>query len=381
MSAVSLHNVSKKFRDPRGREVRAADNVSLEVAEGEFLVLVGPSGCGKSTLLRLIAGLETLDNGSISISDRVVNDFPPADREVAMVFQNYALFPHLTVYENMAFGLQFRKITNRETKQRVQAAAQLLKLEDLLERKPIALSGGQRQRVALGRAIVREPKVFLLDEPLSNLDAQLRAETRAELARLHRRLGATMILVTHDQTEAMTLGQRLCIMNGGKVVQTGTPLEIYQQPKSAFVAGFLGSPGMNLIRGIVHAGGRELLVAVKGSEERLRVDIGWELAIKVMPYVGKDMVIGFRPEHVLLGANIGTGGRSWEATMDLCEPLGHENLLHFTYQGVPFTARAPVESMFAPGQVMPVRIPADRAMVFDGVSGEVMVERMAGPGV
>lgn len=381
MATVSLHNVSKKFRDPRGREVRAADNVSLEVKEGEFLVLVGPSGCGKSTLLRLIAGLETLDNGSISIGDRVVNDFPPADRDVAMVFQNYALFPHLTVEENMAFGLQFRKITRRETEQRVEAAAELLKLEELLERKPGALSGGQRQRVALGRAIVREPKVFLLDEPLSNLDAQLRAETRAELARLHRRLGATMILVTHDQTEAMTLGQRLCVMNGGKVIQVGTPLEIYQQPKNAFVAGFLGSPGMNLIRGIVHAGGRELLVAVKGSEERLRLDIGWELAIKVMPYVGKDMIIGFRPEHVQLGGGIQPGGYAWEAVLDLCEPLGHENLLHFSRDGVNFTARAPVGATFALGQPVPVRIPGEAVMVFDGVTGDVMVEQTAGAGV
>ncbi len=380
MATVSLHNVSKKFRDPRGRDVRAADNVSLDVPEGEFLVLVGPSGCGKSTLLRLIAGLETVDSGTVTINDRVVNDVPPADRDVAMVFQNYALFPHLTVYENMAFGLQFRKITSREAKQRVQAAAELLKLEDLLDRRPIALSGGQRQRVALGRAIVREPKVFLLDEPLSNLDAQLRAETRAELARLHRRLGATMILVTHDQTEAMTLGQRLCVMNGGKVVQIGTPLEIYQQPKNAFVAGFLGSPGMNLIRGIVHAGGRELLVAVKGSEERLRVDIGSELSVKMMPYVGKDMIIGFRPEHVQLGEGIG-GGDVWEAVLDLCEPLGHENLLHFSRMGVNFTVRAPVGGLFVPGQTIPVRIPAESLMVFDGVTGDVKVEQTTGAAV
>ncbi len=381
MATLSLHCVSKKFRDPRGRDVRAADEVSLEVPEGEFLVLVGPSGCGKSTLLRLVAGLETLDDGSVSIGDRVVNNLPPADRDVAMVFQNYALFPHLTVYENMAFGLQFRKITRRETKQRVNAAAELLKLEDLLERKPGALSGGQRQRVALGRAIVREPKVFLLDEPLSNLDAQLRAETRAELARLHRRLGATMILVTHDQTEAMTLGQRLCVMNAGKVVQTGTPLEIYQNPKNAFVAGFLGSPGMNLIRGIVHAGGRELLVSVKGLEERLRLDIGAELAAKMAPYLGKDVSIGFRPEHVLLGGDAGPLESTWEVALELCEPLGHENLLHLNRQGIPFVARAPVGRTFATGQTLPVRILPERVMLFEGVSGELIVEQTAGAAV
>jgi multiple sugar transport system ATP-binding protein len=375
MASVCLQSVCKSFRDSRGREVRAADKVSLEVPSGELLVLVGPSGCGKSTLLRLIAGLEVLEGGSIAINDRVIHDQPPADRDVAMVFQNYALFPHLTVYENMAFGLKLRKIPAREIKSRVQEAAELLKLQDLLERKPHALSGGQRQRVALGRAIARQPKVFLLDEPLSNLDAQLRGETRTELARLHRRLGATMILVTHDQTEAMTLGQRLCVMDAGKIVQIGSPLEVYQHSKTAFVAKFLGSPGMNQLKGIVHASGRELLIAA-GGPERQRFELGSLLAARLAPLTGKEIIIGFRPEHVRLSAE-SPDMINWEAVVDLCEPLGHENLLHLSRNGIGFTVRTPATQTFPPGQTVTVSIPPEAVFLFDSANGEMLVEQTA----
>lgn len=374
MAAVSLYNVTKKFRDNRGREVRAADGISLDVKEGELLVLVGPSGCGKSTLLRLIAGLEVLDEGSVSIEDRDVSHIPPADRDVAMVFQNYALFPHLTVFENIAFGLKFRKVPKATIKRRVEEAAALLKLEDLLERKPAALSGGQRQRVALGRAIVRQPKVFLLDEPLSNLDAQLRGETRTELARLHQRLGATMILVTHDQTEAMTLGQRLSIMQEGRIIQMGTPMEVYEQPCNVFVAGFIGSPGMNIIRGIVHSGGRELLIAKPDvTEERLRFDVGPELAPMLSPYVGKDICLGVRPEHVLLTDDV-VVRETWPAVVEVCETLGHECLLHVKRDGVSMTVRTS-RATFTPGQTVNLQVPLSAWNLFDAVSGEMLVEQ------
>lgn len=375
MASVCLQSVCKTFRDPRGREVRAADKVSLTVPSGELLVLVGPSGCGKSTLLRLIAGLEVLEGGSITINDRVIHDQPPADRDVAMVFQNYALFPHLTVYENMAFGLKLRKIPAREIKSRVQEAAELLKLQDLLERKPHALSGGQRQRVALGRAIARQPKVFLLDEPLSNLDAQLRGETRTELARLHRRLGATMILVTHDQTEAMTLGQRLCVMDAGKMVQIGSPLEVYRHPRTAFVAKFLGSPGMNQFKGIVHAQGRELLIAAGGTE-RQRFELGSMLAALLAPLTGKEIIIGFRPEHVRLNSE-GANEANWQAVVDVCEPLGHENLLHLSRNGIGFTVRTPAAQTYPPGQTVTVSIPPEAVFLFDSANGEMLVEQTA----
>lgn len=377
MASICLQSICKTFIDPRGKQIRAADQVSLEVPAGQLLVLVGPSGCGKSTLLRLIAGLENLDGGSITINDRVIHDQPPADRDVAMVFQNYALFPHLSVYENMAFGLKLRKIPSREIKSRVQEAAELLKLQDLLERRPHALSGGQRQRVALGRAIARQPKVFLLDEPLSNLDAQLRGETRAELARLHRRLQATMILVTHDQTEAMTLGQRLCVMDAGKIVQMGTPLEVYQQPKSAFVAKFLGSPGMNQLKGIVHANGKELLVLTghQGSE-RQRFEVSGNLVNRLAALTGKEITLGFRPEHVQVNPPQ-AGPEPWSAVVDLCEPLGHETLLHLSRSGVSFTARTTSSQTFTPGQTVSVNLPPEAVYLFDGANGERLVEQTA----
>ena len=249
MAKVSLKNVHKTYKGDKGKDVVAVTDFSLEIADREFVVFVGPSGCGKSTTLRLIAGLEEITQGEIFIGDRKVNDVAPKDRDIAMVFQNYALYPHMTVYENLAFGLKLRKYPKAEIKKRVNEAAKILGIETLLDRRPKALSGGQRQRVAVGRAIVRQPKVFLFDEPLSNLDAKMRVQMRTELTKLHQRLQATMIYVTHDQIEAMTMGQRIVVMKDGVIQQVDTPLALYNSPRNIFVAGFLGSPPMNLING------------------------------------------------------------------------------------------------------------------------------------
>ncbi|PYI90256.1 MAG: glycerol-3-phosphate ABC transporter ATP-binding protein, partial [Verrucomicrobia bacterium] len=249
MANVTLSHVYKSYPSEKGRHIPAVEDVSLEVADREFLVLVGPSGCGKSTTLRMIAGLEEISRGDIFIGERRVNDLAPKDRDIAMVFQNYALYPHMTVYDNIAFGLKLRRYPKSEIRKRVMDAVNILGIEELLDRKPKALSGGQRQRVAVGRAIVRQPKVFLFDEPLSNLDAKMRVQMRTEIAKLHQRLQATMIYVTHDQVEAMTMGDRIVVMNHGKVQQNDTPLKLYDEPTNLFVAGFLGSPPMNIIRG------------------------------------------------------------------------------------------------------------------------------------
>src|SRR5436309_7043550 len=258
MARVVLENLSKRFTGPGGETIRALDKASLAIEERELLVLVGPSGCGKTTTLRLIAGLEEPTSGTVAIDGQVVNPVPPQDRDIAMVFQNYALYPHMSVYENMAFGLKLRKCPRAETDRRVKAAAELLGLTACLERKPQALSGGQRQRVALGRAIVRQPKVFLFDEPLSNLDPQMRAQMRAEISRLHRRLASTMIYVTHDPVEAMTLGERIAVMREGAIQQVAAPMELYRRPANLFVAGFIGWPPMNLFLGTVLEKGRAL---------------------------------------------------------------------------------------------------------------------------
>ena len=249
MAKVILEKLSKVFRDGKGNEVKAVDDVNLVINDQEFMVFVGPSGCGKSTTLRMVAGLEEISAGTITIDGKVVNDIPPKDRDIAMVFQNYALYPHMTVYKNMAFGLMLRKYPKAEIEQRVNEAADILGIRQLLERKPKELSGGQRQRVAVGRAIVRKPKVFLFDEPLSNLDAKMRVQMRTEISKLHHRLSATMIYVTHDQVEAMTMGDRITVMNAGKIQQVDTPLSLYNRPANLFVAGFIGSPTMNLFDG------------------------------------------------------------------------------------------------------------------------------------
>src|SRR5512147_2587608 len=282
MSAISLRNVVKRYG--RGASaVQVIHGVNAEIADGEFIVIVGPSGCGKSTLLRMVAGLEEISGGEIAIAGRVVNDVEPADRDIAMVFQNYALYPHMSVFENMAYGLKIAKVPLEQIKQRVDKAAGILQLHPYLQRKPRELSGGQRQRVAMGRAIVREPQVFLFDEPLSNLDAKLRAQTRLEIQKLHRELGVTSLFVTHDQVEAMTLAQRMIVMNAGRMEQIGTPEEVYARPATTFVAGFIGSPPMNLIRGVAD-----------GS--RFTVD-GVQLPLPAAAPRSGELIVGLRPEH------------------------------------------------------------------------------------
>ena len=298
MARVSLQHVSKTYPGDKGVEHPVVRDASLEVADREFVVLVGPSGCGKSTTLRMVAGLETISQGDIFIGDRRVNDVAPADRDIAMVFQNYALYPDKTVWENMAFGLLVRKRPRAEIDRRVREAAGILGIEALLDRRPKQLSGGQRQRVAVGRAIVRQPKVFLFDEPLSNLDAKLRAQTRVEISKLHQRLQATMLYVTHDQVEAMTMGDRIVVMRDGVVQQAGPPLEIYQRPVNLFVAGFLGSPPMNFLRGALASGPGETLAFREGEGGsflcRFRAAERPELA----GHVGKEVVLGLRPEDL-----------------------------------------------------------------------------------
>jgi len=302
MARVSLKNVHKIYQGDKGRDVTAVQDFNLDIADREFVVFVGPSGCGKSTTLRMIAGLEEISKGDVFIGDRRVNDVPPKDRDIAMVFQNYALYPHMSVYDNMAFGLKLRKFPRAEIKKRVQEAAAILGIEPYLDRKPRALSGGQRQRVAVGRAIVRQPKVFLFDEPLSNLDAKMRVQMRTEITKLHQRLKATMIYVTHDQIEAMTMGDRIVVMKDGVVQQIDAPLSLYHKPANLFVAGFLGSPPMNFING------------------RLK---------EAKAYVGREVVLGVRPEDVELITDTNQAVKNrLRAVVDIVEPMGAETNLY-----------------------------------------------------
>jgi multiple sugar transport system ATP-binding protein len=321
MAAVSLDRLSKRYA---AGHALAVDAVTLDVEHGEFMILLGPSGCGKSTTLRMIAGLEAITSGELSIDGRRVNDVPAKDRDIAMVFQSYALYPHMSVFDNLAFGLRRRSIPGAEIERRVRDAAATLGLAELLDRKPHALSGGQRQRVALGRAIVRDPKVFLFDEPLSNLDAALRVGMRGELARLHRRLGATMIYVTHDQVEAMTMGERICIMNGGRVAQIGKPLEVYRDPADTFVASFLGSPPTNLLPARLDGDGGTLVVGAS------RLAMGGALAACARSANGAELVLGVRPEDV----RIDGAGAHASAEVVAVEPLGAETIVRTRLPGI-----------------------------------------------
>jgi len=327
MAVVALDKLTKIY--DRG-QLPAADAVSLEVRHGEFMVLLGPSGCGKTTTLRMIAGLESISSGTLSIDGRVVNNVPAKDRDIAMVFQSYALYPHMSVADNLAFGLRRRSVERAEIGRRVATVADTLGLTGLLHRKPHALSGGQRQRVALGRAIVRDPKVFLFDEPLSNLDASLRVSTRGEISKLHRRLGATMIYVTHDQVEAMTLGQRICIMNGGRIVQVGPPLEVYKRPTNTFVASFLGNPPMNLLPARVAEGKGQLAVRLGG--EILELKAGQYPRLPA----GSAITLGIRPESIAEHADAGASQRfvGIEAEIVQIESLGAETILAARIPGI-----------------------------------------------
>ena len=320
MASVTLVGVQRIYPGPPPRV--AVDGLDLSIADGEFVVLVGPSGCGKSTTLRMIAGLEPVNAGHLSIGDRLMNDVAPKDRDVAMVFQNYALYPHMTAYRNMAFNLTLRGMSREDIDTRVKDAAATLRIEHLLDRRPRQLSGGEQQRVALGRALVRNPAVFLFDEPLSNLDAKLRVEMRREIARLHRQLGTTMIYVTHDQAEAMTLGNRIVVMHGGRAQQVGTPLDVYRAPKNTFVAGFIGSPPMNLVSGRLTPDGAKFVS--EGGVFSLAPPAEWRG--RLAGSGGKAVVLGVRPEHVTLAG----AGAGIQVRVDLVEPLGQDVLVYTT---------------------------------------------------
>ena len=356
MASISIRNVVKRYGvGPKANPV--IHGVSAEIADREFIVIVGPSGCGKSTLLRMVAGLEEISEGEIAIGERVVNDVEPSDRDIAMVFQNYALYPHMSVFENMAYGLKIAKLPLDEIKTRVDKAARILEIGPFLQRKPRELSGGQRQRVAMGRAIVRQPKVFLFDEPLSNLDAKLRAQTRLEIQKLHAELGITSLFVTHVQVEAMTLAQRMIVMNAGRMEQIGTPEEVYQRPATTFVAGFIGSPPMNLIQG--HAEGSQFRVG------------GQVLALpNPVPRAG-EMILGLRPEHAQIGpigsrGTGGTGGTGWPLKVEVIEMLGAERLVYGRLGDALFTLR--MDATLAPpivGDTVALLAPAPQLHWFD----------------
>jgi len=348
MSKVIIENVYKIYPGDKGREVSAVENVNLTIESEEFMVFVGPSGCGKSTTLRMIAGLEEISKGSIYIDGKRVNDVPPKDRDIAMVFQNYALYPHMTVYKNMAFGLQLRNYPKAEIESRVRDAAQILGLtKEMLERKPKALSGGQRQRVALGRAIVRKPKVFLFDEPLSNLDAKMRVQMRTEISKLHNRLTTTMIYVTHDQVEAMTMGDRICVLKDGKLQQVDKPLDIYNRPANLFVAGFIGSPPMNFFQGTVVKEGGRLCFAEsegRGKDDSIFLRVHEDHEPKLAIWLNKKVALGIRPEDLedRAAATISPPNPAhiFSALLEVAEPLGAETYFYLTTGTHNFIARS-----------------------------------------
>jgi sn-glycerol 3-phosphate transport system ATP-binding protein len=352
MASVNLRGVRKSYDG-----VEVVHGVDCEIGDGEFIVVLGPSGCGKSTLLRMIAGLETITQGEVAIGGRVVNALEPKDRDIAMVFQNYALYPHMSVYDNMAYGLRIRGMPKAEIEARVQKAAKVLELDGFLQRKPRQLSGGQRQRVAMGRAIVREPAVFLFDEPLSNLDAKLRVQMRIEIKHLHRDIGTTSVYVTHDQVEAMTLGDRLIVMNAGRAEQIGGPLEVYERPATTFVAGFIGSPAMNM-----------LPARLAGDASGVELDgVRLPVSIPIGP-AGREVTLGIRPEHVGLGQ-----GRADAVPfkVDFVEALGADTLAHgLLGEGrLQLTVRLPGSVRVAAGDALSLVVPPERLHLFDAVSG------------
>ena len=373
MASVSLREIYKKYAGG----VIAVSDFNIEIKDKEFIILVGPSGCGKSTTLRMIAGLEEISEGELYIGDRLVNDIAPKDRDIAMVFQNYALYPHMTVFENMAFGLKLRKVPKDEIARKVEEAARILDIAHLLDRKPKALSGGQRQRVALGRAIVREPQVFLLDEPLSNLDAKLRAQMRTEISKLHKRLGTTFIYVTHDQTEAMTMGDRIVVMKDGYIQQIDTPTNLYNSPVNQFVAGFIGSPQMNFIDAKLLKAGDSFLVEF-GSEDT-KTTQGKKYTIEIPEskaatnrealdeLVDQEVILGIRPEAIsdedMVIASATTGKVT--ATVEVTEMMGAETYLYLTCEGIPLTARVAPRSTARPGDDIEVVLEANKIHLFD----------------
>jgi multiple sugar transport system ATP-binding protein len=363
MARVVIRNLNKKFN-----EVHAVKGVNLEIRDREFVVLVGPSGCGKTTTLRMVAGLESITSGEVLIGDTIVNELPPMDRDIAMVFQNYALYPHMSVYDNMAFGLKMRRFARPEIDRRVREAADILGIENLLQRKPRQLSGGQRQRVALGRAIVRHPQVFLFDEPLSNLDAKLRVQMRVELKKIHDRVGTTAIYVTHDQVEAMTLGDRVVVMKDGIVQQVGEPLDLYNVPANRFVAGFVGSPAMNFaaVNLAEHDGA---LFAVGDS---IRLKLPPAKAKRLQSHVGQRVTLGIRPEDLRVGSNNCADGLSFPAIVEVVERLGSQILLDVKVGAISMVAAVEPAVKASVREELHLAFDAERLHFFDDSSGNAI---------
>ena len=366
MAEVALRNVVKRFDD-----VEVVRSINLDIPDNEFVVLVGPSGCGKSTTLRMIAGLEEITGGDISIGGEIVNDRPPKDRDIAMVFQNYALYPHMSVFENMSFGLKLRKFPKEEIRRRVDNAARILDITELLDRKPKALSGGQRQRVAMGRAIVRNPKVFLFDEPLSNLDAKLRVQMRTEIKRVHQMVKTTTIYVTHDQVEAMTLADRVVVMNNGSIEQIAAPQDLYHHPKTRFVAGFIGSPAMNFLRCRMEQNG--------GTGLRLRISDKISLPVplpqspRYQSFAGRELLFGLRPEHITEPRRSERDPQcEFSATLNVVEPMGMETMVYFTIDGQEICGRVDPGSAAGPGETMRLYANMDHMHLIDPQTGSVL---------
>tara|TARA_B100000686_G_scaffold82905_1_gene89641 strand:- start:336 stop:1424 length:1089 start_codon:yes stop_codon:yes gene_type:complete len=362
MAEVNIKSLHKVF--DRTEAVRGID---LSIKDNEFVILVGPSGCGKSTVLRMIAGLEEVTKGEIYIGNNLVNDIPPKDRDIAMVFQSYALYPHMTVFENMSFGLRLRKFTKEDIKKRVEEAAKVLGISELLKRRPRQLSGGQRQRVAMGRAIVRNPKVFLFDEPLSNLDAKMRGQMRIEIKRVHQHLKTTTIYVTHDQVEAMTLADRVVVMKDGKIEQIGTPDEIYNFPKTGFVAGFIGSPAMNFIPSTVKKSNNGLTIHVN---DKISFPIDKNKEIDIKSFIGKDVLLGIRPEHINEKNN--KQAIKCDIKIDLVEPLGMETMVYFSINGVQLCGRVSPDDNLRDGTIIPLYFSKNSFHIIDPLTDKVL---------
>ncbi|MDD2478513.1 MAG: sn-glycerol-3-phosphate ABC transporter ATP-binding protein UgpC [Victivallaceae bacterium] len=365
MAGVSIRNVSKVYPG----NVKAVDSIDLEINNREFMVLVGPSGCGKSTTLRMIAGLEEISEGQILIGDRVINDIPPKDRDIAMVFQNYALYPHMSVYDNMAFGLKLRRYRKAEIKKRVEEAARILSIESYLDRRPKNLSGGQRQRVAVGRAIVRKPEAFLFDEPLSNLDAKMRVQMRTEISKLHTQLETTMIYVTHDQVEAMTMGDRICVMKDGHIHQVDSPINLYDNPVNIFVASFIGTPPMNFFNGRIEFRDGKLWF----KEESFVVPLLEEWERKLGAYKGKRVVFGIRPENIFWKNDISDHEVAVKSVVEVIEPMGAETYMYMNTGFHSFIARVDAHHPFKIGEKIELNFDLSRAHVFDAESEELIV--------
>jgi multiple sugar transport system ATP-binding protein len=366
MAQVTLRNVVKKYD-----EVLAVRGVDLDIADKEFIVLVGPSGCGKSTTLRMIAGLEEISGGDIAIGGNVVNDVPPKDRDIAMVFQNYALYPHMNVYENMSFGLKLKKTPKEEIDRRVRQAAGILDITELLDRKPKQLSGGQRQRVAMGRAIVRDPKVFLFDEPLSNLDAKLRVQMRTEIKKVHQKVRTTTVYVTHDQVEAMTLADRVVVMNAGLIEQVGSPNDLYHMPATKFVAGFIGSPAMNFLACHLEEAAGALRMRLSDT---LAFPVPAERTARYKPYAGSaNLMLGLRPEHIMeTRPHVEPNQHDFDMKIDVVEPMGMETMVYFTVEGAEICGRVNPNAGAAEGRTMKLRADLNNMHLIDNGTGKVL---------